>query len=132
LNTISSNKHEIRILNEKISTKGNLQWTKESLSRNASPAHGIWNLNTKIYVTGLNSEIKNKKTKNLKEALIHITQKIELIETYLSTHRQINEEKLKKYKAAMGESMIPLLDEVIGLVDTTKKHLEKEFGIKKV
>ncbi len=118
------------MLNIKISTKGNLQWIKELLENNGNPAHGIWNLNTSIYVTGLNRKIKGKKTDKLKSSLIHATQKIELIGNYLSTHRQAKERELEKHAQAIAKVLIKPVGELINLVDTIKKYLIEEFKIK--
>ena len=130
LDAISSKEKKINLLNKEISTKGNLQWVEELFGWDLKPAHGIWKLNTQIYVDGLNEKIKFKKTKHLKNALIHISQKIELIENYLSQYNQVSE-KNKEYRKNVKEAITKVLKEVIELVETTKKYIELEFGINK-
>ncbi len=88
--------------------------------------HGIWKLNTQVYVACLNGKIKFKKTENLKNVLIHISQKIELIENYLLQYNQVPKEHQKSIK----EAVMKVLKEVIELVETTKKFIETEFRIK--
>ena len=131
LDAISNKEKIITFLDKEIHTKGNLQWIKELLTNNGSPAHGIWNLNTRIYVTELDTIINNKKTQKLKESLIHLNQKIELIGNYLLTHRIAKEKYLHKESKIIGELLIPLVEELIDLTDRTKKYLEKEFNINK-
>lgn len=130
LDAISNNEKKIKLLNKEISTKGNLQWVEELFGYGLKPAHGIWKLNTQIYVEGLNKRIKFKRTRYLKNALIHISQKIELIENYLSQYNQISD-KNKEYEKNVKEAITNVIKEVTGLVENTKKYLEIEFGINK-
>jgi len=131
LDTISSNKRKIKILNKEISTEGNLQWVKELFESGLKPAHGIWNLNVQIYVTSLNVKIKNKETKPLKDALIHISQKIELIGNYLIQYNQIPEGVSEKDKGPIKSAVVNVLNEVIELVEITKELIKKEFDVGK-
>lgn len=124
LDKISSKKGEIKILDKKIDTEGNLQWVKELFGWGLKPAHSIWKLNTEIYIVSLNRTIKGKKTKNLKDLLLHINQKIELIENYLMQYNQ-----LQKENKDVKDSIIKVINEVIELVETAKKLIEQDFKI---
>jgi len=129
LSAISSKKREIKILNKKILTEGNLQWIKELFNIGLKPAHGIWNLNIQLYVIGLNRTINNKKTKPLKDALIHIGQKIELIGNYLNQYNQIPEKIAEINREPIKEAITNVVKEVIELVEVTKEFIEKEFEV---
>ncbi|MFH1311154.1 MAG: hypothetical protein ABIH65_01990 [Nanoarchaeota archaeon] len=129
LDAISSKKKEISTLNKKISTHGNLQWVKELFEQDLKPAHGIWNLNTPNYIVGLNREVMGKKTKLLKDALIHISQKIELIGNYILQYNQIPQKVNKEYSEPIKEVILKVLNETIGLVDETKEFIKKEFKL---
>lgn len=130
LDAISSKEREIKILDKKISTKGNLEWVRELFGNDLKPAHGVWGLNPRSYIIGLNSEIEGKKTRDLKSALIYINQKIELIENYLIQYGQIPEKASKIHKEALKKAVMNLLKETIGFIETTKKFIEQEFGAK--
>jgi hypothetical protein len=127
LDAISSEEKRIRLSHKEKSIKGNLQWVEELFGWGLKPAHGIWKLNTQIYVAGLNEKIKFKKTKSLKRFLILISQKIELIENYLLQFNQVPKETDNVYK----EAIMKVFAEVIELVETTKTFIEKEFRITK-
>ncbi|MAH47988.1 hypothetical protein CMI37_19355 [Candidatus Pacearchaeota archaeon] len=126
LNAISSKKSEIELIKKKIPTKGNLQWVKELLGWGLKGGHEIWRLNTRDYVVGLNRKIKGRKTKHLKDTLIHISQKIELIGNHLSQYDQIPQVRRKDVMHAI----MKLIEETIELVEETKKFIKKEFRIK--
>lgn len=126
LDALSSKKKKIKLLNKEISTVGNIQWAKELFEGELKPAHNLWRLNTKIYVSELNDKINHKRTKELKDALIHISQKIELIETHLNSTDKIP----KGQKDMIKEILMNICDEVIGLIETTKEYLSKEFKIR--
>ena len=129
LDAISSKEKKINLLDKEISTKGNLQWYKELYKGDLKPAHGIWNLNTKIYVGKLNWKIKNKETKPLKDALIHISQKIELIENQLSQYHQIPKTVSEKIRNTFKKAIMNNLKELIEFVETTKEFIEKAWRL---
>ena len=131
LEAISSKKRHIELMDTKVSTHGNLQWVKELFEQGLKPAHGIWKLNTQTYVINLNREIKGKETKRLKDSLIHISQKIELIENYLIQYNQIPEKASEVYKVPIKKAIVNTLKETIGLVESTKEFIKKEFEINK-
>ena len=126
LEAISSKKRMIELLDIKIDTTGNLQWVKELFGYELKHAHGIWKLNVQTYVGELNNKIRFKKTKDLKRVLIHISQKIEMIENYFRQYEGVPKEHQKVIK----EAIIKVVDETIKLVETGKKFIEDEFGIK--
>ena len=120
LDAISSKKRKIKFLNEKISTIGNLQWVKENLG--GKFLHAVWNLNVLIYIQGLNSKINKIETKNLKDALIHISQKIEMIRNVISEYDLKSDLDMKK-------SLEEIIDELIGFIDKIKQMIKKDFKI---
>lgn len=127
LDAISSKERKIKILDKEISTQGNLQWVKEVFGYGLEPLHSVWNLNTLVYVSGLNRKIKGKSTIRLKEALIHISQKIELIGNLLSKYyNQSN----KITRDGMKKGVKSVIDETADLVEKTKKFIVKEFQLK--
>lgn len=126
LEAISSKKKKIKLLDLNIDTIGNLQWVKELFDYELKHAHGIWKLNVQTYIGELNNKIKFKKTKSLKKVLIHISQKIEMIENYFRQYEGVPKEHQKIIK----EAIIKVIDETMGLVDTGKRFIEDEFGIK--
>ena len=69
--------------------------------------------------------INGKKTNNLKSSLLHISQKIELVENYLEQYNQANKEN-KDIK----DAIIKVINEVIELVEITKKLTKENFGVK--
>ncbi len=127
LEAISSKKRKIELLDLNIDTTGNLQWVKELFGYELKHAHGIWKLNVQTYVGELNNKIKFNKTKDLKRVLIHISQKIEMIENYFRQYEGVP----KDHQKAIKEAIIKVVDETIKLVETGKKFIEDEFGIHK-
>lgn len=125
LEAISSKKGEINVKGKKIETEGNLQWVKELFGWELRPNHKIWVLNTQIYVGGINRQVKGKKTRPLKQLLIRISQKIELVENYVDQYSSA-----ARKDSAMKEAILKVIEEVTELVDLTKNILEREFGIK--
>jgi hypothetical protein len=130
LDAIGSKKNEFKILNKKISTKGNLEWFYELFKDGLKPGHGIWKLNPQLYVIGLNGKINGKKTKPLKDAIIHLNQKIELIENYLVQYDKIPEgASFRVHREAVKNGVMNLIDDTIDLVRIIKKFIKKEFKI---
>ena len=131
LDAISSKEKKIKLIKKEIKTEGNLQWVKELFGYGLIPAHKIWNLNTQIYVGGLNSEIKGEKTKSLKSSLIHISQKIELIGNYILQYNQIPETNNPHVdnRKILRDSVIKIVDEVIELVEEANEFIKNKYGI---
>ena len=125
LEAISSKKRKIKLLDLNIDTAGNLQWVKELFGYELKHAHGIWKLNVQTYIGELNNKIWFKKTKDLKRVLIHISQKIEMIENYFRQYEGVP----KEYQKVIKEAIIKVVDETIKLVETGKKFIEDEFKI---
>ncbi len=118
LEMLSSKSITIKIISEDYKIRGNLEWFKESIIKNETPLHDMWEINPSNYLSILDNEIEEIKLEEIKRFIVFINQKISLLNFYRKgiIDNQIN---------TTEENLIKIIDEVIDATTKAKKFINE-------
>ena len=116
------------ISNPEKKEEGNLQWFFNSIGK-GEPLHSIWTVNVSPYMAGLPSKFEGNEIISIKNELVKINQKIEMINNVVLSG------KYDLIKKLLGEKRNPdnqmrkyikkVINETIGRIELIKKDLNK-------
>ena len=116
LEMLSSKSNKIKIISDDYKIRGNLEWFKESVTKNETPLHDMWEINPSKYLSELDNEINGIKLEEIKKFIVFVNQKISLLNFY-------REGIIDETVNTSNQNLIDIIDEVINAITKAKEFV---------